>query len=98
MLFQKRFVFFKELVEQHRVHLVVSDTVGFPFFVAHYQIGIYFFYFFSDKSELRCSGWINLLFVSKDDRLKLKKPFTGSLHWLDLLFKSLRGGQGSKLT
>ena len=33
---------FKELIEQHRVHLIVTYAVGFSFFVAHNQIRIYF--------------------------------------------------------
>jgi hypothetical protein len=35
------FVFFEQLVEQHRVHGVVTDAIGFPSLVAHHQVGIH---------------------------------------------------------
>ena len=46
-------VLFEELVEQHRVHLVVAHAVGFSLFVAHHQARIHLFYLFGDEPELR---------------------------------------------
>ena len=48
-------VLFEEFIEQHGVHLIVADTVGFSFFVAHDQIRIHFVNVFGHKSELRCA-------------------------------------------
>ena len=59
------FVLFEELIEQHRVHLVVAHAVGLSFLVAHHQVGIHLFYVLGHKSELRCACRINLLLVTE---------------------------------
>ena len=41
---------FEELVEQHRVHLVVAHAVGFSFFVADDKIRIHLVYILGHKS------------------------------------------------
>jgi len=52
-----------ELVQQHRVHLIVTDAVGFPFVVVDHQSGIHFPYILRYKANLRGACWINFLFV-----------------------------------
>src|SRR5581483_3765766 len=89
-------VLFEELVEQHRVHLIVAHTVGFPLLVAHHQVRINLFYFFGYKTKLRYACRIDLLFVMEGDRFQRKKCFAGLLHWLNFVFKPSGGGNRAK--
>ena len=65
-------VFFQELVEQHRVHLVVAHGVGFSLFVAYHQIRNYLFYLFGYEPELRFSCRINSFLYRKVTGLSAK--------------------------
>src|SRR5262249_13003133 len=53
ILFPDSAVFFKELVEQHGVHLVVADTERFTFLVERHQAPIHFSDFLGDQAKLR---------------------------------------------
>ena len=56
-------MFLEELVEQHRVYLVVADAVGFSFFVAHHQVRIHLLHIFGHKPKLRLpAGSISFLY------------------------------------
>jgi hypothetical protein len=39
---------FEELIEQHRVHLILAHAVGLSIFVAHDEIGIHLGHFLGD--------------------------------------------------
>ncbi len=90
-------MFFKEFIEQHRVHLLISHAVGFSFFVAHHQVSIYFLNIFGHEAKLLHACWIYLFLVMKGNRLKRKERFTDPLHWLDIIFETARGSQRSQL-
>jgi hypothetical protein len=85
-------MFFQELVEQHRVHGVVTDGEKFTVLVAHYQIGTYLCYFFRDQTKLRCIGVVGL--VVEGDWLERKDGFADVAHRLDVVFESARGASG----
>jgi len=42
---------FEELIEQHRVHLIVAHAVGLSIFVAHDEIRIHPGHFLGDKAN-----------------------------------------------
>src|SRR5215469_13223929 len=84
-------VLFEELIEQHRIHLVVTHAVRLAFFVAHHQVGIHLFYLLGDESELGYLCRINLLFVTKANRSECKERFASVVHGLDVFLKSSRG-------
>ena len=88
---------FEKLIEQHCVHLVVAHAVGFSFFIAHHQVGVYPFYLFGHKSELRCACCIDFLLVAEGDWLQRKEYFASLFHWFNRLFKASRGGRRAKL-
>src|SRR6266536_1163850 len=82
-------VLFEELVEQHRIHLVVEHAVGFSFFVAHHQLSIRLSHLLGDKAELRYAWRINLLFVMEGDWFERVERFTGLIHRPDVFLKAL---------
>jgi len=87
---------FQKLVEQHRVHLVVADAVGFPFFIAHHQVRIDRLHVLGHKAELRHTCRINLFFIMEGNRFERVERFTGLLYWFNALFKALRGCDRAK--
>src|SRR6266550_2514415 len=58
---------FEELVEQHRVHLVIAHAVGFSFLVPHHKVRIHLLHILGYESELRCASCINFLLVTESD-------------------------------
>ena len=52
LLFEKRAMLFEKLVEQHRVHLVVPNALGFSLFVTHDEVGTNLVDVFSHESKL----------------------------------------------
>ena len=56
---------FEKLVQQHRVHRVVTDGVNFPVLVAHDQRGVHLFHILSHETELRCTAGIERGFITK---------------------------------
>ena len=62
-------VFLEEFIEQHRVYRLVANGVRLPLFIACDQVGIDFFDFLGDEAELRNAFRVQLLFVTKRDRL-----------------------------
>ena len=88
-------VLFEELVEQHRVDLLVAHRVNLAFLVAHYQVGVHLGYFFGDQTKLR---WAFLVvFVAKSHRFERQERFAGAVHRLDLLFEPPRRAQRAEL-
>ena len=51
-LLLSRFVLFKKLVEQHRVHRFVAHCVGLSLLVTGHQIGIHLFHVLGYQPEL----------------------------------------------
>jgi len=90
-------VLFEELVEEHRVHLVVTHAVGFSFFVAYHQVTIYLLHFFSYEPALRCAFWVNLLLVAESDGFKREERFARFVHRFDRLLKTLGGSRRAEL-
>src|SRR6267154_1743106 len=88
LLFDKGTMLFEKLVEQHRVHLVVAHAVRFSFLVAHHKVGIYLFYIFGYKAQLRGASWINLLLVSEGNRFERQEDFAGFVHRFNLFLKT----------
>jgi hypothetical protein len=58
-------MFFKELVEQHCVHLVIANAVRLSFLVMHHKVGIHLFHVLSDKAELWDALGVKLLFLAE---------------------------------
>src|SRR6266536_922956 len=85
----------KKLVEQHRVHLVVTHAVRFSFFVRQYQGRIDLCDFFSNQATLGRVGRVPL--VVKGDWFKRKDRFTGRAHGVNILLEPRRGDPGTKL-
>src|SRR5262245_36171359 len=88
---------FEELIEQHRVHLVVADAVGFSLLIMHHQIRIYLFDFFGDQSELRGTVRINVLLVAERHRPESKELFAGFFRGPDFFLEPFRGTDRAKL-
>src|SRR5262245_757752 len=80
---------FEELIEQHRVDLIVANAVGFPFFVHCYQRRIHLCYFFSNQTKLGDVGLVVL--VVEGHRFKRENRFTGLVHGVNILLEPLRG-------
>src|SRR5262249_16250689 len=77
---------FEELVEQHRVDLLVADASGFSFFVQYYQVRIHLCYFFSNQTPFGRVGHVAL--VMECHWSKRKDHFTGLVHGLNVLLSS----------
>ena len=52
LLFFDFFVLFEELIQQHRVHLVVTHRLDLALVVAYHQVGIHSFHFLCYEPEL----------------------------------------------
>src|SRR6266700_3415639 len=89
LLFLYLAVFFKKLIEQHRVHRVVAYGVDLAVLVADYQVRIYLSYVLSNQPKLRsvCGGAL----VVKCHWLQRKNSFAGPVHRFNVLLKSARG-------
>src|SRR6266576_4723658 len=87
---------FEELIEQHRVHLVIAYAVGLTLFIGHNQIRIHLGDLFGDQTKLRRAFCIPL--VMERHRLKRQNRFTDSVHRLDLLLETALGSIGAELT
>jgi hypothetical protein len=81
-------MFLEELIEQHRVHLIVAHAARFSLFVASHQLGINLFYVLSDESEPERTRRFDLRLVSKAHGLELVNYFAGFLHRLDLVLEA----------
>src|SRR6266496_345967 len=81
-------VFFEELVEQHRIHLVVAYAVDFAIATARHEIRAYLFYVLSDESETTWTRRLNLLLVAETHRLKAVDYFAGLSHRVDLILET----------
>ena len=71
-------MFFEKLVEQHRVHRLVTDADDLAFRVTRYQIGIDFFYFLSYQAELWDAVGVEIWLVSGTSPAEAQGP----LRWL----------------
>src|SRR5215831_21390156 len=91
-------MFFKELVEQHRVHRVVANRVRFALLIASHQIGIYLFHVLSHESEFWSTLGIDFLLVAERDRFEGEDYFACVTHRLDLLLETPRGANGTEVT
>src|SRR5437879_2229107 len=88
----------QKLVKQHRVHLLISNAVGFSFFVAHHQITVYFLYLFGYQPKLENPLRITLLFVMEGNWFEGQDCFARFVHRSDVLLESSCGGRYPKLT
>ena len=79
-------MFFKELVEQHGVDLLVPDGLGLAGGIASYQIGRRSSHFFSDQAESKCLGRIKFLVKTEADRFKRVEYFAGFRDRFDVMF------------
>src|SRR6266498_2453371 len=82
-------MFFKKLIEQHRVHRVVAYGVDLAVLVADYQVRIYLSYVLSNQPKLRsvCSCAL----VVKCHWLQRKNSFAGLVHRFNLFLEPARG-------
>ncbi len=53
MLFLYLAMLLEKLIEQHRVDLLVANGLWLTVPITDDQVGVYFFYFLSNESELR---------------------------------------------
>ena len=91
LLFLHSFV----LVEQHRVDLLVADSVGLSFFVHQYQGRIHLCDFFSNQAKLGHVSFVPL--VMEGHWFKRKDGFTGRAHGVNVLLEPRRGDPRTKL-
>jgi hypothetical protein len=82
-------VLFEELIEQHRVHLIVTHSIDVTAFVADHEVRVCLFYVFGHESELLYAFSINLLLIAEGNRFEREQRFARFVHWFDLLFKAL---------
>src|SRR5438046_4454703 len=86
---------FEELVEQHRVDLLVAHGEWFSFFVLQYQVRIHLCYFFSNQAKI---GQVCLFaLVVEGHWSKGKDHFTALAHGVNVLLVPCRGLDGTKL-
>src|SRR3954464_12093967 len=88
----------EELVEQHRVHRVVTNCVHLVLAVTSHQIRVHLFHFLGHKAKLRDSSGINSFLVMEGYRFKRQNRFTRFIHRLDRLLETPRGRRHAKLT
>src|SRR5215471_5055029 len=88
---------FQELVEQHRVYLIVTHAVRFSLFVVHDQSRIHLFHIFSHQPQLWIAFGIDFLLVMKYDRLKRKEYFARPLHRFNFFLEPPRRDDRAKL-
>ena len=89
-------MFFKELVEQHRVHRIVSDGVKLTFCIPNHQVRVYFCNFLGNQTELRCPSLVTL--VVEGNRLKRQDGFTSVSHHGNVVLESHRRAGRAELT
>src|SRR5262245_9770242 len=82
---------FKELVEQHRVDLLVAHVLDFPLWVADSQLGGYLGHILGDQPIFKALLRINLFLVAERDRFEREKRFASLIHGFDVLFVTARG-------
>ena len=82
-------VLFEELVEQHRVHRFVADSVDLAAFIADHQVRINLGDFLGDQTKFRPVRLIS--FVVEGHGLKREEGFAGLVHRFNVLFESARG-------
>src|SRR5437867_10334248 len=86
---------FEELVEHHRVDLLVADGLGFSFFVQQYQVRIHFCYIFSNQAKTGQVGRVAL--VAERHWVKQNERFAGVAQGFNVLLEPRRGGYGTQL-
>src|SRR6266487_1822308 len=91
-------MFFKKLVQQHRVDPIEAQGFGLPFLIAHHQVRRRLGHFLGDEAKHFCVGWINIAVVAVGDRLERVERFAGLLHGLDLVLVASRGNDVAKFT
>jgi hypothetical protein len=96
LLFQERFVLFEKLVEQHRIHLVVTHAVEFAFLVACHQVRIYVGDFLGDQTKSRAALFVVL--VVEGHWFERQDGFAGFVHWFDIVLEASGRGQGAHLS
>ena len=84
-------MFFKKFIEQHRVDLLIANGFGLPFWIAAYQIGIHFGYFFCDETKGYGLGGVVLLMIPEAHWSERVDRFTSVVHRTDVMFVSARG-------
>jgi len=90
-------VLFQKLVEQHRVYRFVPDGENFALGIACDQIGTDLLHVISYETELRSSLGVDLFLITERDRFQRQNRFAHFVHWLDVVFESLRGNDRAKL-
>jgi hypothetical protein len=73
LLLDKRFVFFQEFIQQHRVDRAVPNGFDLPIPITDSKIGINLRYVLGDQPVLEALAIIDLLVVTEGDRFKLDK-------------------------
>src|SRR5919204_1750434 len=86
---------FQKLVQQHRIDRVIADTVDLAFIVACDEVWIHLGYFFCDKAELWCRGFVAL--VIESNRSECQDRLTGLVHRLNCFLKAPRGTSCTEL-
>src|SRR6266516_2476252 len=86
----------EELVEQHRVHLIVADGFRFAISIGGYKVWIDIGNFLGDQSKRERTRAIDFFLVAEGNRFKRKKRFARLAHRLNLLLVAARGHKGSQ--
>jgi hypothetical protein len=79
-------VFFKELIEQHCVDLLVTNRFRLALLIASHQSGSHFGNLFSDQAKRDRLCRVILLVITKTNRLEPIDCLAGFMHRLDVVF------------
>ncbi len=88
-------MFLQELVEQHRVHRVITHSVNLAIGIAHYQVRVYFGHFLGDQTKFGPTRVVAL--VMEGHRLERQDCFAGLFHRCNLFFVPSRGTDRAEL-
>jgi len=83
-------VFFKELIEQHRIDRFITHRLRFSFFIAADQIGVDLCYLLGNQTKGDFVSGIDLLLVAECDGFQSEGCFADVVHRFDLLLVTTR--------
>src|SRR5437762_87831 len=89
---------FKELVEQHGIHRLITHSVRLSIGVASHKGRIYLLDLLRYQPKLRRTIRINLPFVPETNRLKREDSLARLIHRLDVVLETPGRGLSAKLT
>ena len=90
-------MFFKKLVEQHRVYGFVADGIDLALGITGDQVRVHLRHFLGHQSKLRDACLIQLAFVMESHRAQGKQRLTNIAHLGNVSLESARGEKHTEL-